>query len=179
MGKHRIFIAIDIPEELKNAVEAEIKKFFKNELARVVKRVNWHITVVFCGYLDNEKLEQLKETARKIADETKSFELTPDKIIFKNKRMIWLTFKRSAEFDNLSKKFIAFADNGILKPLPHATLARFEEKHYSNLKNLLPEDGIDLMQETKPFGVKQIDIMESHLSPRGLKYELLCRNYLK
>lgn len=179
MSKHRIFVSIDIPEELKNITEARIERFYKNELARVVKRENWHITVVFCGYLDEEKLNKLKEITQKIADKTKSFELVPDKIIFKNKRMIWLTFKRSVEFDNLNKKFIDFADDGILKPLPHANIVRFEEKHYPNLKNLLSEDGIDLMQETKPFGVKQIDILESHLSNIGPKYELLCRNYLK
>lgn len=88
MEKHRIFVAIDIPEELKNVAEAHIEPFYKNELARVVEKENWHITVVFCGYLDEEKLGELKKIAEKIADETKSFELLPDKIIFKNNRMV-------------------------------------------------------------------------------------------
>ncbi|MBI4691951.1 MAG: RNA 2',3'-cyclic phosphodiesterase [Candidatus Terrybacteria bacterium] len=180
--KHRIFVAIDIPEELKNAAEAHIGEFYKNKLVRVVERENWHITVAFCGYLDDEKLNKLKEIARKITKETKSFELIPDKIIFappkRTPRMVWLTFKNSPEFSKISKLFSKFNQEA-REPLLHLTLARFEEKHYSNLKPLLPQDGIDLKNETKSFMVKSINIMESHLSPKGPKYELLCQNYLR
>lgn len=179
--KHRIFISINMPKELKKIVEKYIEPFRENEMARVAENDNWHLTVVFCGYLDNEKLERLKETARKIANEIKSFELVPDKIIFapaKNPRMVWLTFKYSQEFISLAKNFIDF-NYGNFRPNPHITLVRFQEQHYSNLKSLLPPNGIDLKNETKSFIVESINIMESRLSQLGPKYELICQNYLK
>lgn len=178
MSKHRIFVSIDIPEELKKVAEKYIAPFRENNLARVAEKENWHITIVFCGYLDEEKLNKLKENAKKIADERRKFELTPDKIIFKNKRMVWLTFKHSAEFSKLSRGFSHFSQNNH-ESLPHLTLARFEEKYYPALKKLLPENGVDLTNETKSFMIESINIMESHLSPKGPKYELLCRNCLK
>lgn len=149
MPKHRIFVSIDIPEELR-----------KNE--------NWHITVVFCGYLDNEELDKLKEKTKEIAQNTKKFELTPDKIILKNNRMIWLTFKYSPQFVNLCKKFSELGQCGFS---PHITLVRLKNnKEHPRFDNLLP---------AKPFMVESINIMESHLSLQGAKYELLCQNYLR
>jgi len=150
MPKHRIFVSIDIPEELK-----------KNE--------NWHITVVFCGYLDNEKLEKLKEATERISQDTKGFELTPDKIMLKDKRMVWLTFKYSLDFVKLHKRFSEFSQHSF-NPRPHVTLARLKNSGYPDFNKLLP---------AKPFIVKSINIMESHLSSKGPKYELICRNYLK
>lgn len=178
--KHRIFVSIDVPEELKIVAEKYIAPFMENDLARVAENNNWHITVVFCGYLDDEELNKLKETARKIADEMKSFELTPDKIVFaplghtlsKPPRMVWLTFKYSKEFANLCKKFADFCDSD-LGPSPHITLARFQQQHYPNLKPLLPPGEIELKEEAKPFIVKQINIMESRLSKNGPKYKLV------
>lgn len=180
MEKHRIFVSIDAPEELKRAAGKYIAPFMESNLARVAENNNWHITVVFCGYSDDEKLNKLKETARKIADETKSFELTPDKIVFapfdlargKPPRMVWLAFKSSQEFANLCKKFIDFSD-GDLRSSPHITLARFQQQHYPNLKPLLPPGGIELKEKVKPFVVKQINIMKSRLSKNGPKYELV------
>ncbi len=171
MSKYRIFISIDIPEELKNIAENYLASF-------LFKKENWHITVVFCGYLDNEGLKKLKEKTKKISGETKSFELIPDKIIFKNNRMVWVTFKPSSEFLKLSRNFSEFNQEK-REQIPHFTLVRFKEEHYSNLKKFLPQDGVDLKNETKPFRIESINIMESHLSSLGPKYNLLCRNYLK
>lgn len=176
MGKYRIFVAIDIPEELKNVAEAYIEPFYKNNLARVVEKENWHITLIFCGYLDEDKLDKLKEKTKEIAEKTEKFELIPDKIIFappsRTPRMVWLTFKHSPGFSKLSKEFSQFSENS-RESFPHLTLIRFKEFHYPNLKKLLPENGIDLKSKAKPFMAESINIMESHLSRNDPKYELV------
>lgn len=184
MADRRVFVSIDIPKKLKETAQKHIEPFYKNPLVRVSENKNWHITVVFCGYLDEKGLNKLKETARKIGEETKAFELTPDKIIWappnKKPRMLWLTFGPSKEYDNLAKKLIGFADKNMLKPLPHTTFARFKEFHYPNLKPLLPQEGVDLKNEIRPFLANSIEIMESHLNQNGAKYELLEKiNLLK
>jgi len=182
MKKHRIFVSIDIPGKLKNVAEAHIEPFYKNKLARVAEKENWHITVVFCGYLSDEELKKLKETAKGATDNVKKFKLTPERIVFaplrqgsgqaQRARMVWLIFKHSPGFLQLSKKFPQFSQ-GKREQFPHLTLVRFKEFHYPNLKKLLPENGIDLKDEAESFMVESINIMGSHLSPKGPRYELL------
>lgn len=177
MKKQKVFVAIDIPENLKDIIENYLEPFYKSELVRVTERNNWHITVVFCGYLDDKNLERLKESARDVASRTKKFEFSPEKIFFsppKRPRMVWLAFKHSPEFSSLAKELSDFSQDR-REQIPHLTLVRFKEFHYPNLKKLLPENGIDLKDEAESFMVESINIMESHLSPKGPRYELLER----
>jgi len=201
MPKRRIFIAIQVPEELKNTAEFYMKPFFpakggsafggNDRDIKIPRKEGWHITVVFCGYFDEKEVEELKKIIKSIVSESKPFELSPSKILFApsfRPRMIWLDFKKSSEFAKLKMKIeneiIKKQKDGFFKnfrqemrePHPHLTLARFEEKYFPNIKKFLPVGGIDLTKEAAPFLVKNIDIMESHLSRSGADYEILCSN---
>ncbi len=203
MPKRRIFIAIQVPEELKNAAEFYLKPFFPPEAdpplaengrnIRIPKKERWHITLVFCGYLEEEELKKVREIVNSIALKTKSFEISPDKILFyppKRPHMVWLAFAASSQFSQLKKEIedgiISFQTGELFKnfrvdypPNPHMNLARFEENYFPNIKKYLPFEGIDLTNETAPFPVKSIDIMESHLSRNGADYELIKKYILK
>jgi 2'-5' RNA ligase len=186
MPKKRIFIAIQVPEELKNTGEFYLKPFFGDKNIRIPKKEGWHITLVFCGYLDDKDTEKLKEIVKDIALKFKPFEFVPQKILFappNRPRMIWLTFRNSPQFaelkNNIENDIVSCQKEGLIRsfrrenrePNPHLTLARFEEKYFSSIKKFLPDTGIDLTKETAPFLVKNIDIMESHLSRTGADYE--------
>ncbi len=188
MPKRRIFIAVQVSDELKNAAEAYLGPFFDDRNIRIPKREGWHITVVFCGYLDNKEVEVLAEIIKDICSKSQSFEFTPQKILFASPsrpRMIWLTFKNSSQFADLKNKIedamISRQSEGLFKyfrkemrePNIHLTLGRFEENYFQQIKNVLPREGIDLSNETNPFPVKNIDIIESHLSRKGADYELV------
>lgn len=179
MPKQRIFIAIDIPRELKTLAEQELKFFFSDKNVRIAKKENWHITVSFLGYLDKEEIKKLMEIVREIASQTKPFRIRPDKIMFappnRPKRMIWLNFQSSREFGNLKNKI----QKENRKTHIHLTLARFQEKHFSNIKKFLPEQGIDLKNKTEPFLIDKISIMESFLSREGAEYQELASFKLK
>lgn len=189
MPKKRIFIAIQIPEELKSAAEFYIKPFLDDKNIRIPKREGWHITLVFCGYLDGEELGKVKEIVGNIASKIRSFKISPDRILFyppKRPRMVWLAFKASPQFARLKKEIenaiMALQKDGLFKQFkvdypanPHMNLARFEEKYFPSIKKFLPLEGIDLTKETAPFLVKSIDIMESHLSRSGAEYELISK----
>lgn len=191
MPKRRIFIAIQTPEELKNAAGFYMKPFFNDRNMRIPRREGWHITVVFCGYFDEKEVEELKKITKSVVSELKPFELLPSKILFaplSRPRMIWLDFKNSSEFaklksaieDDIIKKqkdgFFRNFRQEMREPHPHLTLARFEESYFSNIKKYLPSEGINLTKEAAPFLVKNIDIMESHLSRQGADYEVICSN---
>ena len=173
--KKRVFVAIGLPEELKERVRQELVPFFKSGLARVVPPENLHLTLAFCGYLSDDELGRLEELASQAARRRKKFTLKPKRIIFappnRRPRMVWLTFEKSPEFEGLAKEFAGFADGG-LKILPHTTLVRFKDFHYPNLKNFLPAEGIEL-EGAEPFLVEKIEVMESILSPNGPEYKLL------
>ena len=206
MPKRRIFIAIQVPEELKNAAEAYLGPFFNDRNTRIPKREGWHITVVFCGYLDDKEVEVLAGIVKDAYSKFKSFEFAPQKILFapQNRpacnasrsnagrpRMIWLTFKNSSQFADLKNEIedaiLSYQAKGLFRsfrqetrePNIHLTLARFEEDYFSQIENILPQEGVDLSKEANPFPIKKIDIMESHLSRKGADYELVARIDLK
>lgn len=184
MQKRRIFISIDIPEELKTILEGYIQPFFKSESARVVRRDQWHITLVFCGDIDEEKLDKLKDRLQNVTAETDSFELVPDKIIFappftgRPPRMVWLTFKESPDFLNLSARLADFAQEP-RKINCHLTLVRLRDGGYLSVQNMLPKTGLTLQNDAKPFFVKKINIIESQLSSLGPEYEIVGEYNLK
>ncbi len=186
MPRRRIFIAIQVPEELKNTAKAYLGPFFNDKNMRIPKREGWHITVVFCGYLDDKEMEALTEIVKDVCLKFKPFEFVPQKILFAPQtkpRMIWLTFKDSSQFADLKNKIentmFSYQAKGLFKsfrqetrePEPHLTLARFEESYFSNIKKFLPPEGVNLAKETKQFLVKSIDVMESHLFRTGAEYE--------
>lgn len=178
MKKRKIFVSLDIPDKLKDVAKTKLKDFYNNPLTRITKRENMHITVVFCGYLSEQELEKLKKETGRIAGEIKKFELTPKRIVFapphkKTKSMVWITFKNSPGFTNLSEKFSIFADKDMKETFPHITLSRFKDFYYPELKKLLPEDGIYFKDKTGAFEASSINIMESISSPNGHKYELI------
>ncbi len=177
MNKRRIFIAIEVPEEVKNVAEAYLNPFFKEGCVRIPDKEGWHITVVFCGYLDETEIKVLQGVVDKAVSQNRPFKFFPLKIVFApadRSRMVWLSFKRSAEFEKLKAliggEIIAKQDKPLL---PHLTLARFEERHFPCLKKFLPEEGIDLSLEVRPFEVASVNIMESHLDSDGAEYELV------
>lgn len=171
-----------------------MKPFLNDRNIRIPKREGWHITLVFCGYLDEKEIEELKKIIENVASGFKPFEISPSKILFappSRPRMIWLDFQNSQEFAKLKVKIegemIKKQKDGFFRnfqqenrePHPHLTLARFEERYFSNIKKLLPDAGIDLIKETAPFLIESVDIMESHLSRSGAEYEVISKIILK
>ena len=194
MPKRRIFIAVQVPEEVKNTAEFYLKPFLNDRNIRIPKKEGWHITLIFCGYLDDKEETALEEIVKRAVLGLKSFEFAPRKILFaplSRPRMIWLTFVAPAGFANLKNKIendiLALQSCGLFRdfrrenrePNSHLTLARFEENYFWQIKKFLPEKGVDLTEETEPFSAKSVDIMESHLSRQGADYELVLSITLK
>ncbi len=186
MEKRRIFLAIDIPDKLKNIAESCIHPFYKEKFVRIPEKEGWHITVVFCGYLDETEIKALEVITARAVSQTKVFSLSPEKVLFvpeKRPRMVWLRFRSSSGFEKLKMRIedeiVKKQTEGLFGDfkretrtiVPHLTLARFEEIYFSRFKKLLPE--VDLKNETETFLAKSVQIMESHLSPQGVGYEIL------
>ncbi|MFC1756847.1 RNA 2',3'-cyclic phosphodiesterase [Patescibacteria group bacterium] len=183
MGDHRIFVSIDVPTDLKNIAEAYIGSFYNQKFVKIRQQKNWYITVVFCGYLSREKLGNLTKFVEQVVSRMESFYLTPSTITFaptgSHPRMVWVNFKNSPQFLKLNSLFSDYIDEDTLDPIPHITLAKFNKKHFDDIDHFLPENGIDILNESQSFLVESINIMESNLTPEGAEYKLLSRSSLK
>ena len=161
--RHRVFVAINLPEEIKNKlVECQTK--WPELPVRWTKKENLHITMEFLGYLTDEELVELCQKTEEITSEKKAFTVHLNKICYgptdkKPPRMVWVVGERIKEF-NLT---------------PHITLGRIKTWEFRRLESeerpQVAED-IDLT-----FEVASIEIMESDLKRTGPEYVILesCR----
>ena len=194
MPKQRIFIAVQIPDSLKNILEKELEKRLnkksenssRKNLIRFIKKENWHITVSFLGYLSSEEIEIIKKIITEETIGINPFYLQPDKIIWAPhgsiKRMIWLDFKKSPEFEklknNIENAIISWQKENYFNNFKreqrqnnvHLTLAKFEPRIFKNIQKTIPPQGI-FLKEKGDLEVKNVDIMESNLSNTGAEYK--------
>ena len=171
--KKRLFFAILLEENLKNQIllyKKEIqKKFKKNPLKEAEEP---HITILFLGYIEEEKIKEIIKIGERIKKEFQPFQINFKLIEFGSKvpyRLIWLKGEENKNLERLKerlteeleKKNIKFQKEN-RKIIPHITLFRI--KKFSFYKNLL-QKRVDISLEVKGF-----HLMESVLSPYGAKY---------
>jgi len=180
--KRRLFIAINLPEKIKEKVFS-IQKKWPELPCRWTKKENLHITLVFLGYVLDEKLPEIIEIVKKIVLKNKPFLINFIRIIYgpKGKKipgMIWLEAEKNFQLIKIQKELKEILEEKILnveketRPFsPHLTLARIKQWE---LKRMEPEEIPEINEEISiSFEVEKIDLMESHLKPKGSDYYLL------
>ncbi len=166
----RIFIAINLPEEIKKKL-VEWQEVHKNMDVRWTKKDSLHITLYFIGWVEDGKVEEVKRVLREISKNYNSFDLYLNEIAIgpdeKNPRMIWANGPITEELKKLSKEITETIEKIIDRKemLPfknHITLAR---KH-GRIKPFTEE--IDLK-----FRVESFELMESKLLQDGAEYGVI------
>jgi len=185
--KHRIFIAINLPENIKNRLSSYRDKW-PDLPVRWTKKENLHITLEFLGYLMDEELMELSQKTKELALKNESFSIHLSKICYgppdgrapksmnalhssprstyssiksKSPRMVWVTGEKTKEF-NL---------------LPHITLGRLKTWEWRRFE---PEERPEVNEEIDlTFEVNSIEIMESVLKRTGPEYIILESCLLK
>ena len=163
--RHRIFVAINLPQDIKEKL-VEYQAKWPELPVRWTKKENLHITLEFLGNLTDEELIELCQKTTEIASEKKAFTVHLNKICYgppdkKPARMVWVTGEKIKEFN------IA----------PHITLGRIKTWEFRRLeleeRPQIAED-IDLT-----FEVASIEVMESDLKREGPEYVILESCLLK
>lgn len=190
MRKHRIFIAVNLPEKIRNKL-AEYKEKYPGLPARWTKPKNLHITLAFIGYASDEGLAEACEIAKKVAEKRQPFLVGLNKICYgpksklvyadenKPPRMVWALGEKLKEFsalkndlDNMllgSQKIRFLAENKEFSP--HITLARIKTWEWSKIE---PEERPEIEEDVDiNFFVDSIEVMESELKRGGAEYEIL------
>ncbi|MGA2417665.1 MAG: RNA 2',3'-cyclic phosphodiesterase [Candidatus Staskawiczbacteria bacterium] len=179
--RHRVFIAINLPEEVKR----ELAKFCDKwpELpAKWTAKDNLHITLEFLGDLTDVEIGDACQIVKQVVKKHKTFSITLNKILYappkKNPpRMVWADGEKSEELADLKEDLqedllekISFRPEG-RGLVPHITLARISEWEFKKFDlDERPEinEDIDLV-----FTVESIEVMESELKRSGPQYTIL------
>jgi len=188
--KHRIFIAINLPKEVKEKL-LEYQEKWPELPVRWVKRDNLHITLVFLGYLKDEHLPKLREIIRKTSQRHSPFVLNLNKICYGPPkkippRMIWIEGEKNENLAQLKEDLEgSLLDSGILRVAesrkfsPHITLGRINRWEWRRIE---PEERPEIEEFLSlSFEVNSIEIMESKLKRGGAEYSILetCNLKLK
>lgn len=181
--KHRIFIAINLPEEIKTVL-SESQKKWPSIPARWTKPENIHITLVFVGYADEQGLEEIKQILADVAIKHNPFSISLTKISYgppgiTPPRMIWAIGEKSGEFaslcDNLGRTLSSLPKISF-KPedrevIPHITLARIKEWEWRRIE---PDERPEIREYINfKIPVNSIELMESVLKRTGSEYKIL------
>ncbi len=179
--RHRIFIAINLPEEIKK----ELARFYDKwpELpAKWISQDNLHITLEFLGDLTDVEIGDVCEIAKEVVKRHKPFSVVLNKVLYgppkKNPpRMVWAEGEKTEELADLKEDFqeclvekISFRPEG-KGFVPHITLARISEWEFRKFDiEERPEinENIDLS-----FTVESVEVMESELKRGGPVYTIL------
>ncbi len=164
----RQFLAIPLPEELKNELGEVITPFRGIKGLKPVRKENLHITLLFLGDTGSE--EKFSELSR-ISFSPFTLTTTEIKLFPERKpRLIWLELEESEELNDLFNKITrVFEVEEKLKA--HITLAR--------IKWLLPQDYRVVSEEIglanpfqADFEVSCFNLCNSELRPEGPVYRV-------
>ena len=187
MHLHRIFIAINLPENIRKELVNFQAKWPELPI-RWVKPENLHITLIFLGRLNDEEVLTLCNITRNVAKNHNVFLIKLNKICYGPPkklppRMIWVEGEKSKELlelkndleNNLTGKISFSPENRSFSP--HITLGRIRRWEWRQIE---PEDRPKVEEDISlSFEVNSIEVMESELKRGGAEYTVLESCHLK
>jgi len=178
----RLFVAVDVPEEVKTELEALLAPFADRiPGGRWTKRSGWHVTLKFLGSTWPRLVEEIKAAVEKTAGETAPFETALTQIgafpSTRRARVLWAGLSDAdGRFAGMVKRLDDLLEDYFMAEerdyTPHLTVARLTPPR------ALDEFASELAGMAVPspaFAVEELVLYRSHLSPKGATYEPLGR----
>jgi 2'-5' RNA ligase len=178
--KLRLFVAIDVPEAIKDAIETDVVDALRDRLAgaRWTRPDGRHLTLKFLGNVDDDRVNEIGRTLASVASEHSSFRASFGEVggfpTLKRPRVLWIGMDDGAEpMSELAAQLerslepLGFEPEG--RPFSgHFTLARFP-------KPRTIEDLPELAVPRDVFHVSEVVLFRSQLHPKGARYTALER----
>jgi len=173
----RLFVAIEIPEDIRSALAA-----FVNELRKAAPQAKWvrpqnlHVTLKFLGHTDASNLDSIRAALKTIRArqpvtlEFRGLGFFPNE---KRPRVFWAGMESSSNLQPLAAEI----DRAMYKlgfPLedrpftPHLTLARFDPPGMPS--NLAAQAKQNLSRNFGALTASEFHLIESKLKPTGAEY---------
>ncbi|MSU54588.1 MAG: RNA 2',3'-cyclic phosphodiesterase [Candidatus Staskawiczbacteria bacterium] len=179
--KHRTFIAINLPGDVKKALAGYQKKW-ADVPAKWTDLDNLHITLVFLGDLTDIELGEVCLAVKEVAKNHQAFNLNLNKVAYGPTdkippRYIWAGGEESNEaillkrdLDNALSEIVRFSLDEKTFNL-HITLARINSMAWRAIE---PEERTEVNEIIElPFTVESIEVMESELTRLGPRYTII------
>ena len=195
MTKHRIFIAVNLPNDIKKELFTYSEKW-PDLPAKWTAKDNLHITLEFLGALTDEEIGEVCLAVKSVVERHNSFSLNINEISYgpptplsgvkgtpSVPKMLWAQGEKSEELsllrqdleNSLTEKVRFVPENRSFAP--HITLARISSFLW---KQIEPEERPEINQNLDLFfTVESIDVMESELHRGGPVYTILESFQLK
>lgn len=179
--KRRIFIAINLPENIKKQI-LNFREKWDFLPVRWTKKDSLHLTLVFIGYISDDELYDVCKAVREAAKECSQFQIEFEKILYgppnKPARMIWLIGRPNDDLARLRRHLEKTLneieglggfghDYGLFSP--HITLARLNMGQW---RRLAQPPKVEQAFGAR-FSVFSIEVMESDLKHDGAEYSVL------
>lgn len=178
----RLFIAVDLPEDVKAGLEGEVAPFrARVPAARWTRPSEWHMTLKFLGKTWPRLLDEVGEVMRKVATEAAAFRSALTEIgVFATPartRVVWAGLADpDGRFGAIARRLDAMLEDYFVPEkrelTPHLTLARINPPR--DIREFAPEL-LGLSVASREFPVDDLVLYQSHLSPKGARYEVLER----
>ena len=175
---HRLFVAIDIPEEVRAVVERGVIPIRERyPRARWVPTRNQHVTLKFLGTTVPRLLGPVTQVVGEVATEHRPFETRVCELgafpSSRRARVLWVALEDPAQ---RLQKISAGLDERLAKEFrpesrpftPHLTVARFDPPVQ------LDDEIGTLALESRPFTIDWLVLYESHLRRPAPVYERLA-----
>ena len=179
--RHRIFVAINLPEDIKKQLFSYSEKWPEFQ-AKWTAEDNLHITLEFLGDLTDQEIGDVCCVVKEVAERHECFDLSVNKILYGPPEkipphMIWVEGERSKELSalrgdlekSLTGRVAFIPENRVFAP--HITLARIGAWAWRQIN---PEERPEVNEILDlVFTVESIEVMESILKRRGPQYTIL------
>jgi len=182
MNTHRLFIAINLPERIKNRLEAYPNNW-PSLPANWTRPESLHLTLLFLGNVAEENIPAVLEIVKELAKKYPPMKIKLDKISYGPPkkippRMVWISVKKDellARLKNdiekeLTEQNVHFQieDRGFN---PHITFARLKN---FELRQMEPEEVPQINEDINfDFEAKTVEVMESQMKRPGARYDVL------
>ena len=188
--KRRVFIAINLSESVKKRLR-QYRERFDFLPVRWTKEASLHLTLVFIGYVSDEQMHKICQSARQAASDFEPFYINFNRIMLcppafakasagkpeKPPRMIWFGGEVNQKLVELKNKLgqalldcdsdLCYAESRLFRP--HITLARIKTDQWRRLEN--PPAVEENFKTQVP--VHSVEVMESDLKHDGAEYAVL------
>ncbi len=179
--KKRVFIAVNLPLNVKEKLEAIQKKTdnafsFFNDFCPIkwTRKNSLHITLLFLGNMEMEDVFYAFEKVGELAKKIGPFEIVLSGISYSppdNPRLVWVSGEKSEELeeahDFLEKELFG---RGSKEFAPHITLGRIKQWQFRKIDR---EEVPQFEEINLRFKVNSIEVMESELKKGGAAYTVL------
>jgi RNA 2',3'-cyclic 3'-phosphodiesterase len=175
----RLFIALDLPEALPEAISAWGKRELRDPALRVVPAQSLHITLAFLGYLPEREIERLEEIVGALRAEAPTIQLGDPvaKPSLRRARLFALPADSPAAVSLQDELELELVAERLYKPeerafWPHLTVARVKSAGRGSKRPRpveRPPRGLPRAL-LKPARCVRVTLYRSELQPQGARY---------